>query len=209
MKSAKEEDALWFPVDISPWGHDFRPVTLAAASYDKEGVNVYLRSYEQNIRCVEFGRNAPVHNDSCLEFFFAPLWPDVKSYFNFEMNPAGALYTGFSPTGLRANTAPVADEIPAEYFGLKTAVIHGTGDGGEGEGYNGSPAYWEAAFYVSYEYIKGFLPQFNPGECKKIAANFYKCGDLTENEHYLAWSEVKTPAPDFHVPEYFGELSLE
>jgi hypothetical protein len=40
----------------------------------------------------------------------------------------------------------------------------------------------------------------------RAAANFYKCGDETEIPHYGAWSEVKTPSPDFHRPEFFGEI---
>ena len=40
----------------------------------------------------------------------------------------------------------------------------------------------------------------------RAAANFYKCGDETEVPHYGAWSPVETPSPDFHRPEFFGEL---
>ncbi|MCK7480493.1 MAG: carbohydrate-binding family 9-like protein [Candidatus Moduliflexus flocculans] len=40
----------------------------------------------------------------------------------------------------------------------------------------------------------------------RSAANFYKCGDETEFPHYGAWSPVETPAPDFHRPEFFGEI---
>ena len=37
-------------------------------------------------------------------------------------------------------------------------------------------------------------------------ANFYKCGDLTVNKHYLAWQPVGTERPDYHRPEYFGPM---
>ena len=40
----------------------------------------------------------------------------------------------------------------------------------------------------------------------RAAANFYKCGDETPVPHYGAWSPVGTAAPDFHRPEFFGEL---
>jgi hypothetical protein len=44
---------------------------------------------------------------------------------------------------------------------------------------------------------------------KKIKANFYKCGDKTEEPHYLSWSPIDTPEPDFHVPSFFGLLEME
>jgi hypothetical protein len=39
-----------------------------------------------------------------------------------------------------------------------------------------------------------------------IRANFYKCGDSTAVPHYLSWSHIATETPDFHRPEFFGEL---
>jgi hypothetical protein len=46
-----------------------------------------------------------------------------------------------------------------------------------------------------------------PGTRSK--ANFYKCGDETEFEHYGAWSPVDLPTPDFHVPRFFGDIHFE
>ena len=37
-------------------------------------------------------------------------------------------------------------------------------------------------------------------------ANFYKCGDDCPEPHYLSWSNISAPAPDFHQPRYFGDL---
>ena len=42
----------------------------------------------------------------------------------------------------------------------------------------------------------------------RIRANFYKCGDKTAHPHFLSWSPVSTEKPDFHRPEFFGELYL-
>ena len=41
-----------------------------------------------------------------------------------------------------------------------------------------------------------------------LRANFYKCGDKTAHPHYLSWSPIHTEKPDFHRPEFFGELIL-
>ena len=43
---------------------------------------------------------------------------------------------------------------------------------------------------------------------EKLLGNFYKCGDATLLPHYLSWSQIDTEQPDFHRPEFFGELLL-
>ena len=41
---------------------------------------------------------------------------------------------------------------------------------------------------------------------EKLRGNIYKCGDRTAHPHYLSWAPIGTPSPDFHRPEYFGEV---
>ena len=41
-----------------------------------------------------------------------------------------------------------------------------------------------------------------------VRANFYKCADKSAHPHFLAWNRVDTPAPDFHRPDFFGELTF-
>jgi hypothetical protein len=47
---------------------------------------------------------------------------------------------------------------------------------------------------------------FNSFQGLKMTGNFYKCGDALESPHYLCWNHIKTEQPDYHRPEYFGEL---
>ena len=56
--------------------------------------------------------------------------------------------------------------------------------------------------------IKGLFGKadFSPGDV--LRGNFYKCGDDAAFPHYGMWSPVLTGEPDFHRPEYFGELAL-
>ena len=44
---------------------------------------------------------------------------------------------------------------------------------------------------------------------KIIRANFYKCGDLTPQEHYLSWNPMTSETPAFHRPCDFGLLTFE
>ena len=41
---------------------------------------------------------------------------------------------------------------------------------------------------------------------ESIRGNFYKFADSTENPHYVTWSPIELPSPDYHCPEHFGKL---
>ena len=43
---------------------------------------------------------------------------------------------------------------------------------------------------------------------EKIMGNFYKCADDTEFPHFVSWSPIDLPSPNFHCPEFFGEIYL-
>jgi hypothetical protein len=38
--------------------------------------------------------------------------------------------------------------------------------------------------------------------------NLYKCGDKCDTPHFLSWSPIGLPQPDFHCPDFFGEIVL-
>ena len=63
---------------------------------------------------------------------------------------------------------------------------------------------WDLYYELPFSLIRLFFPDFAPEG--RLRANFYKCGDLTKQEHYLSWNRVECEKPDFHRPEYFGEL---
>ncbi|MDR1556412.1 MAG: hypothetical protein LBS88_05185, partial [Tannerellaceae bacterium] len=33
-----------------------------------------------------------------------------------------------------------------------------------------------------------------------------KCADDTDTPHYLSWNPIAVSAPDFHRPDFFGEI---
>ena len=111
-------------------------------------------------------------------------------YFNFEINPNGCLHIGFGAG--RRNRAVLSPAGPDSVFGIRTAR---TPDG------------WEAEYRIPLSFLRLFLPDF--AFAGRLRANVYKCGDLTENEHYLAWNPVLSDTPDFHRPQDFGIMVFE
>ncbi len=157
----------------------------AQACHDGETLFVRLEAEEQEIRATLTGRLDQVCNDSCLEFFFAPLAGD-RRYFNFECNPLGNLYVGFGaerPTRVRQIVKK------PEMFRVQPFTTAGG---------------WGVTMAIPGDYIRLYMPEFTmSGEA---AGNFYKCGDETAVPHYLAWSSLTTDTPDYHRRQDFGIL---
>lgn len=189
----KKENGAPAEVDKYPWGGDYRPRTTARLTRSDTGLYVHMRSYETKTRAEITERNGRVCTDSCLEFFFAPMPGQGLAYFNFEVNPLGVMYIGFSPDGTRAGSGPLECE-PNAYFNMRT---------------DRNAQYWEVSYSVPYEFIRRYMPQFDARCCHEMHGNFYKCGDLSEHVHYGVWNPIIAPAPDFHLPLHFGVLKFE
>jgi hypothetical protein len=54
--------------------------------------------------------------------------------------------------------------------------------------------------------MKSLTDKFDPAE--KWRANFYRVEGASEPRFYSAWRPTRTTAPNFHVPEAFGELAF-
>ena len=54
--------------------------------------------------------------------------------------------------------------------------------------------------------MKSLSAHFDPAATWRV--NFYRVEGSAEPRFYSAWQPTKTPAPNFHVPEAFGELTF-
>ena len=156
--------------------------------YDPRNLYVRLRAVEKHIRADCTQPLSPVHLDSCLEFFFMP--EGGNRYFNFEINPNGVLWAGFGYG--RNGRSVLSPSAPDRVFGIRTER---TADG------------WEARYRIPLSFLRLYLPDLS--FTGRLRANVYKCGDLTVQEHYLAWNPVVSEAPDFHRPQDFGVMVFE
>ncbi len=156
--------------------------------HDGRCLYVHLQAKEKDIRAEYLLPPAPVHEDSCLEFFFMPA--GEEKYLNYEINPNGCLHIGFGRDRYDRERILLPD--PAAYFRIRTSR---TADG------------WEAEYRIPGEFLRRFYPEFRFAGALK--ANVYKCGDKTVHPHYLAWNPVDSSVPDYHRPESFGTMILE
>ena len=184
-------------IDQVNWKETFPkylPVTVHAAH---DGNYLYLLYCVKGeiLRTVNNKDFMPVWEDSCVEFFMQR--QDEKTYRNFECNANGVLLAAIHET--REKAEKLSTEEMASI--TRHATIQHRYEGRK-----------EVSDWTLYLEIPKQTMGFSSKESlsgKKIKANFYKCGDKTEEPHYLSWSPIDTPEPDFHVPSFFGLLEME
>jgi hypothetical protein len=178
-------------VDQHLWLESDHIHTAAQICYDDEALYVKMQSYEKNIRAEHSSPLGMVCEDSCMEFFFCPE-PDDDRYINFEINPNCCTYIGVGSG--RADNVRLAPTNEAELFDKKAVRSQ---DG------------WAVTYRIPVSFLRALFPGYELTPGKVIRANCYKCGDLTEKEHYLSWNPVTSKTPDFHRPCDFGAMLLE
>lgn len=161
----------------------------AQLCHDGERLFVRMEAEETPVCATLTGELDQVCNDSCVEFFLAPM-PGDERYFNFEWNPLGTLYLGFG--GARPTRVRQIVKKPEELFAPRPFSTE---------------AGWGLEWQIPAEFIARYFPDFalrGEAEC-----NFYKCGDETDHPHYLSWNPMTSSAPDYHRRWDFGTLIFE
>ncbi len=175
-------------IDKVLWTEDYGIRARGQLCYDDENLYVHMSASEKDIRAEYTEPLSPVHEDSCLEFFF--MLPGSDDYFNFEINPNGCLCLQFGPE--KTDRIDIVRRDGAEYFDIRSDR---TADG------------WEIFYRIPLKFIQLFYPDYHFGG--EISANMYKCGDKTENKHYLSWTQIDLDKPNFHCPEFFGKMRFD
>lgn len=174
------------PIDQKLWLPCEQVSAYAQLAYDDSRLYVRLHAEEPTIRAENTGMLDQPCQDSCLEFFLSPAEGDAR-YLNIEMNPNCCLYFGIG-TG----RDDLVRLLPTQGVGALNAHCTRSETG------------WDLYYSLPFSLLRLFFPAFHPHGIMR--GNFYKCGDLTQQEHYLAWNRVACAEPDFHRPEFFGEL---
>ncbi len=155
-----------------------------------------------------------VCQDSCVECFIASE-PNNPAYVNLEFNPLGTCWAQIGPD--REHRKNLSKTAVSTIFrrGLITtkAIDIGSVD-------TESRFRWEMLVMFPMQKV-GVLTHSSAqcavdqavSECTadmlkgtRLQANFYTTGDDLQKPVYQSWCAIDTPSPDFHQPNYFGEL---
>lgn len=177
------------------------PKTQVKVLYESENVYVAFRVEDQYVKAVTDSRHGSVYKDSCVEFFFTPDPALENVYFNLEINCGGMMLFCYHDNN--KNIEKYIDETDCEKIEIHHTLPEMITEEIE------EPTVWTLSYKLPLDVVSKYcnITQPKPGVIWK--ANFYKCADMTSHPHWLTWSPVQHPTPNFHLPEYFGVLEFQ
>lgn len=184
-------------IDILNWKKAFPYKPDLKFRIGHTGNEIWLKYYvkEKNILALETRTNGDVYKDSTVEFFISL---DKKNYYNFEFNCIGTIHIAY---GLgRNNRTPVTPKI-AETIEIESSL------GNQPFKEQSGSFEWEMMIRIPIECFE--FDKIKSLNGLKASANFYKCGDETSDPHFVTWNPIETENPDYHRPEFFGEVEFE
>lgn len=128
-------------------------------------------------------RDDSLYEEEVVEVFLAP-HGDRTTYFEFEINPLGALFDA----KIRWH-GPGSIEVRREWD--CPGLLGGAGD---------KPGGWQAWLAIPFT---GLGTRPSPGE--SWAINFYRIERRPQSE-FSSWSPLYTDPPAYHTPERFGTI---
>lgn len=176
------------------WKEDFpyMPDCTVTAAHDGESIALLYHVRGLDLRAVETEDNGRIWEDSCVEFFVED--PLGRKYYNFELSCAGKLLASEGPDRHDRTRADerllsrirrfcsIKEQAPYEIYG----EVHS----------------WSAGMIIPLDAI-------GASGAELLHGNFYKCADKTPHTHFVSWSPIGTLKPDFHRPEFFGDIILQ
>lgn len=191
-----ENPARPFQIDVINWpSFSYKPDVRCRLAYTYDRLLLAFDVTEQSVRAVETSINGPVHNDSCVEFFISF---DGSNYYNFEFNCIGTPHLAYGPG--RQNR-----EKPDTELVSRIRVVSSLGNQPFGVRTGGFTWHLNAVIPLTC-----FLHHPHLSLSGTTAyANFYKCGDALPEPHFVTWNPVETSDPDYHRPEFFGQLIFD
>lgn len=179
-----------YSISECPWPAEYPyiPAVSFQIAHTVDTIALHYTVAEEYLRAHAMRTNENVWEDSCVEFFIS--LDNKKTYYNFEFNILGTGLIGFGPASKADRTRLEAAEI--HKVKTITQVVC-----------DEKIKKWEIFLLIpktllTTEDLSG----------KTVHGNFYKCGDGLPTPHFIAWNTIESPKPNFHLPEFFGELNF-
>lgn len=204
-----ELDADW---DKTPWNSiatlslenymgekpDHLPKVEAKVAYEDAAIFVIFRVQDNYVRAVRRNHQDGVFKDSCVEFFFSPAENSEGGYFNLEMNCGGTMLFHHQSSN-RENKVNISEADVA-----RVEVAHSLPKIVSPE--IQEPTTWTVEYRIPFAILEQYHAMAPPVAGSVWKGNFYKCADETSHPHWLTWSPIDFPKPNFHLPAFFGTL---
>ena len=174
--------------------YPYAPEMKFRIAHSGDYIIINYKVKEKAVRAVAETDNGNVWEDSCCEFFFSPAADNM--YYNIESNCAGKILFESGDTRHGRKRYPLTTVAQIKRWSS-------LGDGVFEE--RPVSDVWEMSLMIPVSMFEGV------GNLSgmKSHANFYKCGDKLTTPHFVTWNPVHTEKPDYHRPEFFGEIIFE
>ncbi len=178
--------------------NNYCPNVIIKMFHTENSIYLKFKVFEKKItiKHTEFG--SEVWKDSCVEFFINPYPKKSEDYFNIEINALGTALIGVGKKRGNGKRYHFKKEEVKDWEIISSVKNLITGEHGKN--------FWDLYIKIPKSFFKNRYNEYL--NIKNCIANFYKCGDETEFVHYGAWNKIESPVPNFHLPEYFGELQF-
>ncbi len=181
----------WYPIHKSPWQGTFpyKPQVQFQIVHSDSMIYIRYEVEEEFVKAQYIRPNENVWEDSCVEFFIS--LDNKQTYYNFEFNVLGTGLIGYG-TSVKTDRRRL-DPTVVEQIHTFTQVSNVAGK-----------KKWSITLGIPKTIFSEDL-----ASGRRAFANFYKCGDQLPQPHFLAWNNIENPTPNFHLPQYFGEIIFE
>ena len=191
----------WTPVDCNNWAvsYPYAPCAQFRIAHTNDSFLIEYTAKDETVRARNANDNGDVWTDSCMEFFLSPQLGD-GTYYNLECNCIGTVLLGVRGENVMKSHAgsevlggikrwSSLGHVPFEEFAINQP--------------------WHVALTVPFSsfWHHDIGTMLAEGH-NRLRANFYKCGDALKKPHFLSWAPIKNDTPNFHLPEFFGEIVL-
>jgi hypothetical protein len=194
ISSELDEQDIKHKIDVINWNEfPYKPEVSFSIGYTDREILLKYYITEQYFKAEKTETNQMVCEDSCVEFFVSPAEDGI--YYNLEFNGIGTCLLGIG-TG-RADSTRVDPAIVSK---IRRKTSAGNTPVKERKG----PFSWTITIAIPAEVF--FRHEMKELKGKTVRANFYKCGDMLTVPHFVTWNPVGTEKPDYHRPEFFGQM---
>lgn len=179
-------------IDCVPWpSYSYKPNVSFVTAYNNNYIFLKYFVCEKSIRAAAGEINGRVWEDACVEFFIGF---DESGYYNLEFNCIGMALAGF---GSNRNDRELIAEKEISQIKSESRIYNS----------NNGTIQWELTVAIPYTvFVHHSIASLKGRMCR---ANFYKCGDLLPEPHFLSWSPINSVEPNFHLSQFFGTLNFE
>lgn len=197
IKLLDEQQVAFTDVTNANWSADYpyKPAFSFRMAHTSQSLIIEYHVREASIASVAGRDNGRVWEDSCCEFFSQ--LPGDDFYYNMECNCTGRLLIG---------CGPVREDRQLAAASVLNKVQRWSSLGSDDIALVEGDFSWNMVLIIPKD--AWFQSNVQSFDGMKMKANIYKCGDKLSQPHFLSWNKIDIETPDFHRPDFFGEMRM-